>query len=162
MIKAFFSNEGFPRGFYSDEIHGENIPDGAIEITHEQWKEFIDNVGFRIWDNGHVLIYQPPTPEPVPTFPELYAIADFSIENGSVSAVSTSAKISAVFYIDIGKYWVFFSETQPNTDYIPLCYNHNHTVFVSEKTEDFFVVSALSGGVPSDPVSLSVEVKRVQ
>lgn len=112
-------------------------------------------------DDPEVLRYLNPTIERDP-FPELYALADVSIEDGAIISVSTSAQISAVFYIDTGTYWVFFAETQPNTNYIPLCYNHNHTVFVSEKTEDFFVVSALSGGIPSDPVSLSVEVKRVQ
>jgi len=112
-------------------------------------------------DDPEVISYLNPDVE-INYFPELYALADFSIQDGSISSVSTSAQISAIFYIEVGTYWVFFAEPQSNTNYVPLCYNHNHTVFVSEKTEDFFVVSALSGGVPSDPMSLSVEVKRVQ
>lgn len=96
------------------------------------------------------------------TYPFLYAISEIQISESQITSVTTSAQISAVFYIETGTYWVFFEESQPNTNYIPLCYNHNHTVFVSEKTEDFFVVSALAGGVASDPMSLSVEVKRVQ
>lgn len=94
--------------------------------------------------------------------PSIHAIADIYISEGSVSFVTTSAGIGGAFYIDVGTYWVFFSAMQPDTAYMPLCYNHNHTVFVSEKYEDFFVVTALYEGVPSDPVSLSVEVKRVK
>lgn len=161
MKYAIFDDNGFPLAFYSREIHGDSIPENAVEISDGIWGEFIENQGFRRWVNGEILIYQP---EPISqeSYPSLYAIADIIISNGSISSVNVSAKISAVFYIDVGTYWVFFAETQPNTNYIPLCYNHNHTVFVSEKTEDFFVVSALSDGIPSDPSSLSVEVKRVQ
>jgi len=46
---AIFDDKGFPKAFYDDEIH-ENIPQEAIEITEEQWLEFINNQGRRKWD----------------------------------------------------------------------------------------------------------------
>lgn len=93
---AIFSESGFPAGFYSDEIQGprhlpvygeansegvrqivgyEDNPDcktpvEAIEISEVQWLEFIDNPGVRCWQDGVVLVYEPPT-EPV-------TIADYS------------------------------------------------------------------------------------
>lgn len=46
---AVFDKNGLPRAFYDDDIHSD-IPNDAIEITEEQWKEFINNQGFRKWD----------------------------------------------------------------------------------------------------------------
>ena len=55
---AEFNNDGFPMGFYDDGIH-KDIPKKAIKITNEQWQEFIDNQGQRIWKNGAVVEYVP-------------------------------------------------------------------------------------------------------
>lgn len=139
---------------YVERIEG--VVSALYAVTQEGYaEEFLPD------DDPEVVSFRSNSKEIIPA-PALYAIADIYISDLSISFLTISAKISAVFYIDVGTYWVFFAETQPNTNYIPLCYNHNHTVFVSEKNEDFFVVTALSGGLPSDPTSLSVEVKRVQ
>lgn len=46
------------------------IPVDAIEITDEQWQEFIENPGRRQWHNGAVVVYTPP---PVPVDLTAYA-----------------------------------------------------------------------------------------
>ncbi len=66
---AMFDDAGFPTAFYCEEIHGENIPVGVIEITDEQWMQFVDNPGQRRWDNGQVVEYSPPAVEPVTIIP---------------------------------------------------------------------------------------------
>ena len=50
MIYVTFDKNGFVKGFYAKDINGDNIPAEAIEITDEQWQEFINNQGFRRWD----------------------------------------------------------------------------------------------------------------
>ena len=65
MKFAIFNAGGTPSAFYSVEIHGDAIPAGAIQITEEQWLEFINNQGLRKWENGEVVEYTPPPPEPV-------------------------------------------------------------------------------------------------
>ena len=102
-----------------------------------------------------------PEPEPVEAIPQIYAIAHMTIEEGAISSITPSARIGGAFHIDVGVYWVFFASPQPDADYIPLCYNHSHDVTVSERYEDFFVVTAELDGLPSDPPSFSVEIKRV-
>ena len=62
MKKAVFDASGFPTAFYSDDIHGDNIPAAAIEITEDQWLDFIENQGARKWKNGEVVEYTPPSP----------------------------------------------------------------------------------------------------
>ncbi|MGK9039234.1 hypothetical protein KXS05_02600 [Rhizobium sp. SA279] len=68
MKYAVFSDEGFPEGFYSREIHGDKIPSEAIEISDGQWLEFISNTGLRKWVDGNVVEYTPvpiEIPDPV-------------------------------------------------------------------------------------------------
>ncbi len=62
MMKKYatFDAVGLPTAFYSEDIHGENIPANAIEITESQWQEFLDNQGARKWSNGQVAEYSPP------------------------------------------------------------------------------------------------------
>lgn len=70
-IRATFDENGFPAKFFPDVIEYKNIPDNAVEITEEQWREFIDHAGQRKWENGEVVTYTPPPPDPV--FPPLSA-----------------------------------------------------------------------------------------
>lgn len=81
---ATFDDTGKPTAFYSDEafMHGARmrpvfdtdvfgkvigtepnpdckIPPEAVEITEEQYREFLDNAGQRKWQGGQVVIYQP-------------------------------------------------------------------------------------------------------
>jgi len=80
MKYAVFDENGFPKSFYDENIHGKKyiedengnlilnpdckIPSDAIEITDEQWLEFINNQGRRKWDfeNNEVVEYIPPEP----------------------------------------------------------------------------------------------------
>lgn len=62
-----FNAEGFPTGFYNDEEHKDNLPEGAVEITEEQLNEFIEFNGYRRWENGQVVVYTPPVVPPVYT-----------------------------------------------------------------------------------------------
>lgn len=66
---ATFDVGGFPTAFYSLDINGDSIPIDAIEISNEQWLEFIANHGSRRWENGEVVEYTPPAVEPVTILP---------------------------------------------------------------------------------------------
>ncbi|MFK5639508.1 hypothetical protein ACI50E_16850 [Brucella sp. ZJ1_1] len=68
---AMFDEAGLPTAFYCEEIHGDSIPVGVIEITEDQWLEFVDNPGQRRWDSGAVVEYSPPQVEPVTVLPSI-------------------------------------------------------------------------------------------
>ncbi|HEV7255737.1 MAG TPA: hypothetical protein VGN97_21885 [Mesorhizobium sp.] len=75
---ATFDQAGLPLGFYTEDIHGEAIPDEAVKITDQQWKAFLNNPGRRRWDGTHVVPYEPPAePDPVPA-----AITPLQARNG--------------------------------------------------------------------------------
>jgi hypothetical protein len=73
---AHFDDAGFPTAFYRTDVWPlENIPIGAVEVTEDQWRDLVDNQGFRKWLNGIVVEFTPPLPEvlPAPTTAEKLA-----------------------------------------------------------------------------------------
>ncbi len=56
MKYTTLSENGTPRAFYDDAIHA-YIPNGAIEITDDQWLECINNSGKRKFVNGLLVEY---------------------------------------------------------------------------------------------------------
>lgn len=63
MKYGVFDN-GVPRGFYSKEIHGDNIPAEAVEITDAQWMELIDNPDTRRFVDGQTIVVNAPSDSP--------------------------------------------------------------------------------------------------
>lgn len=59
---ATIDQNGFPTGFYSEDVN-DNIPEIAVEITHEQWDDLLSNAGLRKFEGGVVVPYHPPLGE---------------------------------------------------------------------------------------------------
>lgn len=96
-----------------------------------------------------------------PETPQLYALATMTIADGAVASIVPSAQLAGGFRLDTGVYWVFFAEIQQNTNYQVLCFNHAARVYVSERYEDFFVITAEADGVPTDPGNICIQITRV-
>lgn len=101
---ALFDDQGLPRGFYREDIQGPlmspvygdpdetgvrpivdtvrntRIPEGVIEITEEQWREFLNNQGHRKWTGTDVAVYVPPGPDLAVLKEELKAGIDAAAE----------------------------------------------------------------------------------
>lgn len=56
---AQIKDDGFAEAFYSDAVHGENIPESAIEISEDDWLELASNAGSRKWLDGEVVVVDP-------------------------------------------------------------------------------------------------------
>ena len=97
----------------------------------------------------------------VPETPQLYALATMTIADEAVAAIVPSTQLAGGFRLDTGIYWVFFAEPQPTTDYQVLCFNHASKVYVSERYEDYFVITAEADGVPTDPGNICIQITRV-
>lgn len=59
-IFAKFSSDGRVEGFYSVDVHGSNIPEGAVELTQYQYNELLENQATKRWDGSRVVDYDPP------------------------------------------------------------------------------------------------------
>jgi len=77
MKKAVFDENGLPEAFYDSNIN-EEIPKSAVEITDDQWREFIDNAGERKFEDGEVVAHDPSPP--VQTEDTIRALQSFMIE----------------------------------------------------------------------------------
>lgn len=59
-IRATFDDDGRPIGFYPEDVWPKNYPEDAVEITPEQYHEFLNNQGHRAYVNGEVVECEPP------------------------------------------------------------------------------------------------------
>ena len=62
---AKFDSAGFAVAFYDSSVHGNTIPSDGVEISDEQWLEFLEYCGMRKWIDGQIVAYEPPAPEPI-------------------------------------------------------------------------------------------------
>ena len=68
MKKALVNEDGLVLAFYAEEIHGEDIPDGTVDVTDEQWREILQSCGSKLLINGEIVDAEVPPieiPEPV-------------------------------------------------------------------------------------------------
>ncbi|MGK8640293.1 hypothetical protein ACRS7F_13440 [Brucella anthropi] len=68
-IRATFDDKGFPTGFYPSDVWPEGYPDTAVDITTEQWAEFIRYQGMRKFIDGEIVEYTPPIVVPIVVIP---------------------------------------------------------------------------------------------
>lgn len=80
-----------PRGFYFDHMHGDNIPEGAKEITSEQHQTLIDGQSqgkiIREDADGYPVLIEPPplTPEEVAALERNWRDAKLAATDGDVT-----------------------------------------------------------------------------
>ena len=94
--------------------------------------------------------------------PRLIATGVFAIADGMMSGMETAVGISAAFAMGPGSYWIFFTETQPNLAYSYNVSASSGQINVTTRDTSFIEVTATDGGVPTDPVEISIQVARVQ
>ncbi|MHC1549385.1 hypothetical protein [Phyllobacterium sp. K27] len=63
---AKIDENGFAIAFYDEALHGlDNIPADAIAISEGEWMELVEYNGLRKWQNGKIVTFEPPVPEPI-------------------------------------------------------------------------------------------------
>lgn len=101
------------------------------------------------------------TPQPSP--PILYAAAQLHIADYEITGIGINSRFGGAFWGDVGKYYVFFAETQEDTDYIVMCSAPAFSAYVldAEKTEDMFVITVTdAAGLPADADTVNIQILR--
>jgi hypothetical protein len=97
-----------------------------------------------------------------PKRPEIYAVALLTVSAGEIGGIGVNSRFSAAVYADVGLYYLFFAETQPDTNYLAKGYDDIARVSVIEKSTDYIVIQAQdASGDPVDPAEVSIEIIRV-
>ncbi len=89
---AVFDEVGLPTAFYDDEIHVAEgaIPEEAIQISNEQWQEFIDHPGQRRWTGLTIATIAPSVDL------KMYAVMKLArVRNGGISVTLSEAEAAA-------------------------------------------------------------------
>ena len=133
------------------------VPDGKMVIAMTVQR--VDGVVKYV----HTLEDIPAAPDPAPV-PTIYAAAQLRIQDGDITGIGVNSRFAAAFWGDVGKYFVFFAEAQPDTEYLAKAWDGLCRVYVlnEEKFEDFFIVTVTDqSGVPTDAASVNVEIVRM-
>lgn len=92
---------------------------------------------------------------------QLTATGVFFIANGLLLGMETAVGISAAFALEPGVYWIFFTDAQPDLAYSYNVTSSSGTINVSMRGEDMLEIRAFEGGVPTDPLEMSIQIARV-
>lgn len=118
-------------------------------------------VGF-VNNGGTIGPYVEPELVVTPPVPFIWGIGNFTISDYAIGGIELSVGFSAALYLDTGLYYLFFTETLPNTTYLAKAYDASALVRVSEKGQDYIAITATdTGGNAVDPSEISVEIIRV-
>jgi len=103
-----------------------------------------------------------PEPAPLPE-PQLYAVALLAVADGEITGIDVASKFSAAMWLDVGIYYIFFAETQPDTSYLAKAYDAagGFNIAVTERGTDYLALAASdANGQPADPSEISIEIIR--
>jgi hypothetical protein len=73
------------------------------------------------------------------------------------------SRLAGAFWIDVGKYCVFFAEPQPDTAYMAMASAGPCQAYVleSEKAEDMFTITVTNAaGEPTDAAAVNISIVR--
>jgi hypothetical protein len=122
--------------------------------------------GWRYDGGGWIEPPQPvekPPPEPKPTAPILYAAASLKIQDFDITGIDVMSRFAGAFWVDVGKYCVFFAEPQPDTAYMAMASAGPCSAYVleGEKAEDMFTITVTNtAGEPTDAESVNISIVR--
>lgn len=157
---ALFDVEGLPVGFYTPEIN--TIPENSVEITDEQWQDFMLNQGARRWENGQVVEHILPPAPPVPLRPALFATLGVTITDGALTSVEMAAQLQGAYY-EPGYLQVGFVDGRIPPNYLVFVQCDVPATMTQYKSEDGFeLVFADTNGDAVNPGRLDIQILEVR
>jgi hypothetical protein len=132
------------------------VPVGQVSIG----STLVDDAGKprRVWT-----LQDAPEVVPVPSQPVLYAAASLKIEDFDITGIDVQSRFAGAFWIDVGKYCVFFAEPQPDTAYMAMASAGPCSAYVleAEKAEDMFTITVTNtAGEPTDAGFVNISIVR--
>jgi hypothetical protein len=92
---ATINHEGRATGFFTPEIHGDAIPEGAVEITDETYAAWLTDTARQRW-NGEALEACDPPPPPPPPPPTDVSFWQFMMAAWKLNFITHEEALAAV------------------------------------------------------------------
>lgn len=125
-----------------------------------------DDVAAAAAEMGDELGQEDAPEPPPPTLPtaSVVALAELNTEDGVVSGFDSACGIGFGFMLDIGVFWLFFTEPQPDNKYLPFVQSPGVYADVTAREADYLEVTVKdrSTNEPIIPMSLTITVQRTQ
>ena len=94
----------------------------------------------------------------------IYATGKFIINGAEISSVNVSSRFSGAFKVDVGSFWVFFTDEQPDTNYIAQAFDGGlFRCYVKPEdygTDSVIITTTDLAGAPADPAIFSLIITR--
>jgi hypothetical protein len=147
--------------------YDENSP---VELTFDDGSKASSNLGSDVsgWipeflvNGGVVGPYIAPIITPLLSAPKLVANALIKVVVGELEGMATAAGLSFAFAIDVGIYWVFFTEEMPDLNYSCNVNTSEGHANVTDRQLSYFEVTIKDNSIAIDPAELSIQVFRTQ
>lgn len=100
-----------------------------------------------------------------PARPELAAQAQLAVNDDEIAGIETSVGLGAAMVLDVGLFWLFFSEPQPDTNYLPIVQAPGFNADVTYPLNADFLeitVTDRATGAAAVPTQLIVSIQRVR
>lgn len=111
QIFATLNADGAPTAFYPSDLWPPGtVPEDAVEITSEQWRECLDHQGQRRFSDGSLVPYAPPAPPPaIPQQVPMWAAQAALKQAGKYDAIN-----AAILQMEMSNPPAYFAWTMGN------------------------------------------------
>jgi hypothetical protein len=170
LSASLLSNFGFDPVLEGAQPPGEPwqypVRDGVEAINGQWFTKYILGPTFasQAEEDAYVAEWQTQQGLSAQPVPRLVASGVFAV-NGSwpdsyIESVGAASGISAVFPIDVGIYWLFFNEPQPDLAFAVYASSSAGQVNIPTRTIDYIELWVKDGTAPFDPLEFSVNIVR--
>lgn len=99
---------------------------------------------------------------PPPPVPAIVASGVFTVTGGWLAGIEAAAGIAMAFAVDVGTYWLLFSEPQPDLAYASPASSSQGQINVQRSLEYVEVTVRDGAGNLIDPSEFSINIVRTQ
>jgi len=113
-----------------------------------------------LYEDGEFTTPEPIPVDPPPPVPSLVASGVFSVTDGWLEGVGAAAGIGMAFALDVGTYWIMFSDPQPDLGYAAPASSSQGQINVQRNLEYVEVTVRDGSGSLIDPSEFSITIMR--
>ena len=134
--------------------------DGVEQIGDHWFTRYVLAPTFETQEEQDAYVAQWQAANSVAPVPRLMASGVFTVANGVIESIGAASGIAMVFPLDVGIYWLFFTDAHPDLSYAAYVSSSSGQINVTSRSTDYLELCVNDGGVPVDPAEFSINIVR--